>query len=233
MKFGKSIVTDSLVLHIDAANKKSYPGSGTAITDLSGNSINGTLTNGPAFNNGNVGHVAFDGVNDYINLGYSSTLNPTSITLSDWVNYDAFVGYGAMITRWSGATTQKSFFLSNYYSTARVDFYIYDTATRNIRSTNSELEIGRWHNVVASYDEVSHEFKIYVDGVSVPATLTTSAPTGPINQSTASTVGIGADITRNVHFTNGNISIAKIYNRALTADEILQNFNATKARFGL
>jgi len=76
------IITDGLVLCLDAGNPKSYPGSGTTWTDLSGNGNNGTLTNGPTYNSGNLGSLVFDGVNDYVNLGDLDL--PAPFTLSIW-----------------------------------------------------------------------------------------------------------------------------------------------------
>lgn len=66
---GPDIITDGLVFCLDAANSKSYPGTGTAWTDLSGNDNNGTLTNGPTFDSSNGGSIVFDGVNDQVNCG--------------------------------------------------------------------------------------------------------------------------------------------------------------------
>ena len=66
MYYGPRIVSNGLVLCLDAANKRSYPGTGTTWTDLSGNSNNGTLTNGPTFSAGNMGSILFDGTNDYV-----------------------------------------------------------------------------------------------------------------------------------------------------------------------
>lgn len=71
------IVTNGLVLYLDAANQKSYPGSGTTWTDLSGNGNTGTLTNGPTFSANNNGGIVFDGANDYVSISNSSSLNIT------------------------------------------------------------------------------------------------------------------------------------------------------------
>ena len=75
-KYSPKIITNGLVLSLDAANNKSYPRSGTTWTDLSGNSNTGTLTNGPSFNDGNQGSIVFDGINDYASL---STTTPTDL----------------------------------------------------------------------------------------------------------------------------------------------------------
>ena len=84
-KYSPKMVTDGLVLSLDAANTKSYPRSGTTWTDLSGNSNTGTLTNGPTFNAGNLGSIVFDGTNDYVGIPYNSILAPTSqISYGAW-----------------------------------------------------------------------------------------------------------------------------------------------------
>ncbi len=72
---GPNIITNGLILELDAANRKSYPGSGTTWTDLSGNGNTGTLTNGPTFSSANGGSIVFDGVDDYVNCGNASSLN--------------------------------------------------------------------------------------------------------------------------------------------------------------
>ena len=90
---GPSIITQGLVLALDAADRNSYPGTGTAWTDLSGNGNNGTLTNGPTYNSANGGSIVFDGSNDYVNFSYNSSLNigGLNITLSSWVRPTSLV----------------------------------------------------------------------------------------------------------------------------------------------
>jgi hypothetical protein len=76
------IVTSGLVLALDAADKNSYPGSGTTWTDLSGNGNNGTLVNGPTFSSANGGSIVFDGVDDYVTCGTNSSTLVSSMTIS-------------------------------------------------------------------------------------------------------------------------------------------------------
>jgi hypothetical protein len=92
-----SIITQNLVLCLDAANPKSYPGSGTTWTDLSGNGNTGTLVNGVGYNSGNLGSLSFDGVNDYVNyiiLNSSAsattigTVTPDDITIPHMYSYN-------------------------------------------------------------------------------------------------------------------------------------------------
>jgi len=92
--YNPRIVTDGLVLALDAGNTKSYPGSGTTWTDLSGNGNTGTLTNGPTFDSANGGSIVFDGTNDYVQVTGSITV--TSATFITWIKRDGNQ------TSWSG-----------------------------------------------------------------------------------------------------------------------------------
>ena len=87
--YNSRIVTDGLALCLDAANSKSYPGSGSTWTDLSGNGNNATLTNGPTYSSANGGSIVFDGVNDYVApTGLTNALWQGNWTVSFWVNFD-------------------------------------------------------------------------------------------------------------------------------------------------
>jgi hypothetical protein len=87
----KSIVTDGLVLSLDAGNANSYPGTGTNWADLSGNGLNGTLVNGPTYNSANLGSIVFDGTNDHVTVANNSLLNPTTtISVAAYFNISSF-----------------------------------------------------------------------------------------------------------------------------------------------
>jgi len=222
---GPQIVSDGLIMHIDSANPHSYPGSGTAINDLSGNSINGTLKNGPVFNSGNAGHIAFDGTNDYIILPVASVLSVNYHTISSWNYSTEFNQYGFMFEKTSNGlvNTQYSLFLnaSNqlYYRTYGLS-NVSTTLSISANYTNS-----MWTNTVATYDGSNK--KIYINGV---LKLTTAA-TGTVTQATTGTSIIGAYGSGTGYLFNGKIAQTSVYSRALTAAEVLQNYNATKTRF--
>ena len=224
---GKSIVTDGLVLHLDAANKKSYPGSGTAWKDLSGNNTNGTLTNGPTFNSGNAGSIEFDATNDFILISGASSLSVNYHTISSWNYSSNYNQYGFMFEKTTNGTvnTQYSLFLNAnntlYYRT----YGLSNVST--LLNISSNYTNSTWTNTVATYDGSNK--KIYINGV----LKLTSATTGTVTQNTTGTSIIGAYGTGQSYFFNGKIAQTAIYNKALTADEILQNYNATKARYGL
>jgi hypothetical protein len=224
---GPKIVTDGLVLALDAGNTKSYPGSGTLWNDLSGNGNNGTLINGPTFDTGNGGSIVFDGVNDYIDCGNTSTLNAiggtTSITVSGWVFYTAYGGGGqpySVITvkgnPWTWLLENPSNIFRFRITAGGSDVNVADTSTHLLNT---------WYNVVGTYD--GSNMRIYINGV----LKNTRAQTGTlgINSMTAK---IGTFQGTNYNL-NGRISNIFIYNQTLTAQEIQQNYNATKTRYGL
>ena len=226
---GPDIVTDGLVFSVDAANKKSYPGSGTAWNDLSGNANTGTLTNGPAFDSENSGNVNFDGTNDYIIL--TSAITNSIYTVNFWYKTGGNDGtYGYFTT--DSSATSKGFAMSEG-GTASItggalsygNFYYYAQPTATKLTQTTLLTTNTWYNIAAVFDTSSNNIKVYINGVL------------DINQSISNiqtdVVQIGRWNSGNANFINGNMASFKIYNRALTSTEVVQNYNATKSRFGL
>ena len=231
-KSGPDIVENGLVLCLDAANKLSYPGSGTAWTDLSGNSYNGTLTNGPTFSAGNLGSIVFDGANDYVDTTNSTGLNftNTSGTVSLWFktsvantfliakNMDSTGGWGVLID----ASGIPLFEAKNNASGASAFYrYVNATGTNNV-----------WHNIVAAFTTstsvvANNTVSMYFNGVLNQSALTRVLVYGG---NTAGTIQLGRRTSGG--YFNGNISNVQIYNRLLSDNEVLQNYNATKSRFG-
>jgi hypothetical protein len=213
------IVTDGLVLWLDAGIAPSYAGSGTTWTDISGNRNNGTLTNGPTYNSSNGGSIVFDGNNDFIETTYTPG-NISSQTMSCWINK---------------INLQYSFILAKnnlYYG-----FEIYPT-TIYINITNDQFasvsyNTNGWQNIVFTYDGNqtgnSNRLKIYFNGNIQTATFTGVIPS---SVNVTDVIQIGRRWWA-IAFSQGSIAQLSIYNRALTAAEVLQNFNAQKARFGL
>jgi hypothetical protein len=222
---GSNIVTSGLVLSLDAANSRSYPGSGTTWRDLSGNNNSGSLVNGPTFNSANGGSIVFDGTNDNINLGNPDSLNITgSITLSSWIRLTNWNNYPGIITKGYDVTGGYSIHIRDNYS---IWFEI--LSSTNVRQiynpTNLIISLNSWFNVVCTYNQT--QMQIYINGSAAGSGYSTSV----LMKITSSNVLIGNLPTYG--FFNGNISNVQIYNRALSASEIEQNYNATKARFNL
>jgi formylglycine-generating enzyme required for sulfatase activity len=210
------IVTDGLVLWLDAGITSSYPTSGTSWTDLSGNRNNGTLTNGPTFNSANGGSIVFDGVNDYV----SNTMpNPGSvpITFDFWLNSNTSTPIGLFDTAPSSMNVLRN------YGAGNIEWWNSDpTVSLGVSALT-------WTNITIEYSFTTNRtMKYYRNG-----NLITTA-TGSASSSFAWTSLIFGNINGgNDGWYSGKISTIKIYNRALSAAEVLQNFNALKTRFGL
>ena len=233
ISYNPAIVRDGLVLCLDAANSKSYPGSGTTWTDLSANGNTGTLVNTPTYNTS--GYFDFDYTQSE-NVTFSNTsslqfLNRLPYTLEAWVYPTRNPG----VNNWTGIFDRESnpgsgrdgynlYFLGSagtdtYFFTERFTSGSYNAVPVTL---NQSVSVNAWQHIVATYDGTT--LTLYRNGSSVGTPVTT---TGNItNTSKSLTVGV-----RGVNYFGGRISNAKIYNRALTAAEIQQNFNALKSRY--
>ena len=225
---GPKIVSSGLVLCLDAANKVSYPGSGTVWRDLSGNNNTGTLTNGPTFNAGNQGSIVFDGTDDYINCGSPSILNSFSsgVTCCVWIKSSSTNIYCGIVQKWYQSGFQGGYQM--YISTGNVLSFAIGDNLSNYSATSGTTNVinGIWHYCVGTYDLST--IKVYVD-TSLNGSVASSRS---IVDSNNSTLYVGQDDYSPSRRFNGNIAQVQVYNRALTATEILQNYNATKGRFG-
>lgn len=233
MKFGKTIVTDGLVLTLDAANTKSYPGSGTNVKDLSDNGNDGTLVNGPIFDSDNGGIFNFDGVDDEMKITMASTIsftNTDNFTMGLWVNKTGTPVSGNVNGLF--VTTGGGRFGIDYnFEASQIRAGIRNTANGQY-TTKFDTNLEGWNHCVFTYEtENTSGIKLYTQGV-----LRSSITTVGLGDFTSTgefrigaTYGLGGTIKRLI----GEISNARIYNRALTSAEVLQNYNAQKGRFGL
>jgi hypothetical protein len=221
---GPNIVTDGLVLALDAANTKSYASGSTTWYDKSGNVNNGTLTNGPAFSSENGGSIVFDGSNDYTSVPYNTSFNAATngITLNIWVyNNNPSGGWKAVIQR------NRNGNLSAVYGIWRNTsngwhFRLGGGASDSIIDIPNAIT-GSWINLTLTYNKTT--LIAYINAVNVG----TNTPIGYVNDTQNLLIG-DAGVSE---YFNGKISAIQIYNRALSAAEILQNYNAQKARFNL
>jgi hypothetical protein len=208
-----SIVTSGLVLALDAANIKSYSGPGAASwRDLSGNGNNGTLVNTPTYVSANSGSIAFNGSSQYVNLGTPS-ISVGKITVNAWVRiltgsiYQHIVDSSSESWHLAILNDNRPYFWngSSYHTAAPI------------------LTVGQWYMITGVQGTT---LDMYINGV-----LGQSIASN-INVTTNNVV-IAAYQTSPTRYLNGNISQASIYNRALSAAEITQNYNALKSRYGL
>ena len=202
---------------------------GTILTDLTGNSNTGTLTNSPTYNSSNFGSIVFDGSNDGIQLpGTNLSLN--QMTISSW-NYSTNYNQNGFMfekTTNNSVNTQYSLFFNGdntiYYRT----YGISPTGDLAVYTTSAGVVNNQWNNVVATFDGTNK--RIYVNGVLAATSVTLS---GTVTQNTTGAAYIGIYGNFAGYPFNGRISNTQIYNRSLTAAEIQQNFQALRGRFGI
>lgn len=262
--YSPKIVTDGLVLYLDAANPYSYVSGSTAWNDISRSQLSGSLINEPAFSSANNGSIVFDGVDDYGNLGnvFNNVFagNTPKYTFSIWVKFNTLVNNTNYVLlnkngdsqfgedqRQVGWTVRNltSFsyngfqFESIQYNTLYVGTY------RLIRTSGSGLTTNTIYNLVGTFDssidtnDGLDRVNLYVNSIVQPKVISFSQGSlSNIFESGSARIGIGAQIGANINnsplsLLNGTVYSTQIYNRALSSDEVLQNYNATKGRFGL
>ena len=228
------IVTNGLVLDLDAAKKDSYPGTGTSWRDISGNSNNGTLTNGPTFNSANGGYINFDGTNDYVTLGSSV---PTTLRIGDgdftidfWVYTNGTATY-AICGNLNDSNGDGSYWVilnSTFTGLHTVQFGRIGVSSKFGTTT---LPINTWSNIILS--RIGTTMICYINGASysTPATVNNFAGSFNIDY----LLGISKSGTSfSAYPLNGRLPILRIYKGVgFTSTQVLQNYNATKGRFGL
>ena len=209
---GPKIVTSGLIVALDAADKSSYPGSGTTWYDISGNNNNGTLVNGPAYTTVNGGAFLMDGSNDYIDVPTPNltSANYTVMGIARYVSTSGRIFSGRsnnwLMGWWAGYT-------ENYYAEGWVTGPTY-TAYGDLN----------WKVITATGNVFVDTYSLYVNGTN---TATSSGGSqGPNGLS------LGAHNLA-YEFSNSYISVLLVYNRVLSAAEIQQNYNVQKGRFGL
>jgi hypothetical protein len=226
-----SIITNGLVLNLDAANIKSYPGSGTTWSDLSGNANNGTLTpgvSGLTFSRDGGGSLVFDGSNDVVSVNSVVPTGDSSKSI-----FMVFKSTTAISTRqwlfYSGTETNGGRFALEI-ETSKFTFNFYNSA---IQPTT--LTTNTWYYAGVTYNSTTKQLLIYVNGI-LQSTTTFPLTIGPnvtyLNTGVNATNYIGNIFNASITM-NGNISLTQIYNRALSTSEVLQNYNALKSRFNL
>lgn len=208
------IVTDGLVLCLDVANRKSYPGSGTAWTDLSRNGNNATLVNTPTFSSANSGVLVFNGTTQY-----ASCIIPalTNYSLSFWIYVISLPASGEeQIFGAPGDVASISLYNSGVGGWKWLSWSGSTARTGNVMST------GVWYNFIMTRTGSTTNF--YVNG-SLSSTFATGVS---ISSGTGYFCDVSASGGRNLNANVGNISF---YNRVLTTTEISQNFNALRGRY--
>lgn len=217
------IATDGLVLCLDAGNVRSYPRSGNIWYDLSGNENNGTRTNA-VFNNSNGGTFSFDGNGDFITISSSDSLKPTTgITIFSWTKSS---NYGNMTILGKNNSFQNQTFSAN-----GIENSIYSGGWQQPRTAQNLLSTTNWNNIVNTYTTQDYKQRTYLNCSEVLTHTRVGGAAGNINQ-TNDNLYIGS-WTGSAEYFNGFISVLMMYDRALSPNEIKQNYLATKGRFNL
>lgn len=233
--FGRNIVTRGLSLLVDAANVKSYPGTGIAWNDLSGSGNHGILLNGPTYNS--EGSLTFDGTDDVSEFS-SLPGSFASFSIMVWFYPTSVVDFKNVmdcnyLVHSSGNVGPRL-----EMSTAGALAWAYSNQTANISAlytqnvVNSGLQANVWHNAAITYNGGTNTSTTYYNGVSTGiARITAGAPTGFVGTMGKVAIGRGFQAIAGRILT-GRVSIVSIHNVELTAAEVKQNFDATRSRYG-
>jgi hypothetical protein len=216
-----SVVTTGLQLYLDAGQAASYPGSGTTWTDLSGNGRTGTLTNGPTYSSADGGSIVFDGTDDFVQC--SGSVTATAATFVAWIRRNGTQGTydGILFSRGTNVTGM------NFQASNQLGYH-----------WNNAVNTYTWQSGLTVPDLTWCMVAVSVTSTSATAYLCQSSGiTSAINtvshtSTTLDDIKIGQEDFGG-RFFNGNIAIAQLYNTALSAEQVAQNFAADRARFGL
>jgi hypothetical protein len=208
---------------LDAANPRSYPQpyNGTTWQNIApvSSSLTGSLVNGVGYTGSNGGALVFDGVNDYVNLSTPTSFNSNQPhTYSAWIYQTGFALYKWIID--NGGSNTGTSLITNF---AKVGFFY--NGGNSFVSSNSSIPSNTWVNIATVYSSLNVSF--YINGV-----FNSNSSIGSFPSASTSAV-IGRWNPASDFYFPGRIAQTQIYNRALNPSEILQNFNATRARFGV
>ena len=225
---GPDIVEDGLVFAVDAGNSQSYVSASSDTFSLV-SSNTGSIHNDVEFNSANQGSWVFDGVGDYVNCGHISEIqNASKVTISVWAKIDD-TSFRILL----GQSVALSEIFQFYYWGADT-LYIWiksgNVGTVSTVDTSAIVSIGQWYNFTIVFDGTQavndDRCKLYINGGSDVITNRGTMPTTFTNSTESFLIGRGRN-----GYLDGEVANTQIYNKALTAAEITQNYNATKQRF--
>jgi len=232
-----AIQTNGLVLSLDAANTKSYPKSGTIWSDLSGNQFNSTLINSPTYSTNNNGIIVLDGTNDFVSIPGNTTIYSSNFTWQSF-HYIRSANGGDLDAMWWSESGVKNFLMGYRNTNAVSTYFRIDTGPTAYQSpsvgtqsnglgSNCGAVAGRW--VFTTVVKDGSTFYLYWNNAVLMWTVTISDWS---IGSTSQVITFGA--REDAQYANAmNVSNNLMYNRALSATEITQNYNAIKLRFNL
>jgi hypothetical protein len=221
----KPIVTSSLRLSLEAFNPSSYSGSGTTWHDLSGNGFNATLVNGPTFSTDGGGSIVLDGSNDYISLS-TNGFGAASFSLEWWIKKTAGDTDGYIHVTDSSDNPETRF----YMSTTNFGAIVYDAGAYRWNTTTATITTDTWYHAVATVTNGSQKFYVNSVETATNSGFYDGSSNGSIGEHTIGTynrpgAGYGG-------YWAGRIAAYRYYTKVLTPQEVIQNYNARKWRFG-
>jgi hypothetical protein len=229
---GPNIIRDSsLVLELDAADRNSYPGSGTTWRDLTANNNSGSLVNGPTFNSANLGSIVFDGTNDYVSIPASMSLS--SHTFISWVYFNSLNKDWIPIAEFqSGGSTRAHYYVQGDLNPSQIRGFganwtpnsITDNSTWG-SSNLTTVQPNKWYMLTGRLDGSLGD--TYINTEKSKATKT------GISYNNVGTTDILNARIGSSFYNSGIVGSILVYSRALSDAEILQNYSALKSRFNL
>ena len=228
-KAGPKIVKDGLVIYLDSANVRSYIGSGTSALSLSGLGNTAILINGPTFSFSNNGQIIFDGTNDYIKFPANSAYNLNNGSLTIEVFYsiiNPIIGERMILEHntWNASGLyQLTFATNNVYR------YVFPEAWalgQQLDYTDTNLELNKWTHIVATFNTSTNTSRLYKNTQLIAERTDVTAELGNSTSDIFIFCRNGTGL-----FLAARLGHLKLYNRALSQQEILQNYNATKGRY--
>lgn len=236
ISYNTSIVREGLVLHLDAANKKSYPGSGTTWFDLSGKNNSSSLINSVDFSTDNNGYMNFDGVNDYVEIINDSNFrftNTQEFSISAWVNCNNSSN-SAVIFAYA-LTSGRGYYFTLDLGFLRNNSYLFDywdgSRFRGIHGVEGSIPMNSWVFLTATSSTNSVDnMEVYLND---NLTSHTNRGTGTPNTINYDSLALQIGARQSGNFFEGSISQVSVYNRALSASEVKQNFEALRGRYGI
>lgn len=232
-----AVISNGLVLNVDAGNPLSYTGSGTTWTDLSASATNATLTNGPTYDTSNNGFLTFDGTNDYAVVTNPSAMKVQNFTVSLWfyaltqnralvtlADFDhTYPGNQGWVIQSEDSTTNRYYYLAYYTGST------FQPAGNFGAGKGVQIRNNAWQHL--TFTKSGTSVVGYLNGV-----RTFSATAGSSTISYASVINFAISNTVNIletRYFKGNVATCQVYSRALSGSEVLQNFNATRVRYGV
>lgn len=237
--YNPKIVTNGMILYLDAANVKSYPGAGTSWSNLVKTNSDGTLIASPTYNTDNLGHFDFNGSTQYVTLSNESNFDidiDEPVSYCCWLKIDTAATFYFIYYKGNHISGGLPATLFQIDSSERIALRLINSggALYTDKTSSSTVSVGEWTFVAGTYDGSINAsgINIYKNGENAGAFSSSSTYSGTVLTNETPTIA-SRQTTAGKFYFDGKIALFSMYNRELTATEVKQVFNATRGRFGL